>query len=120
VDYVPYTGSHVVFQLQLLLFSGLAFFLMLGWLKRTLTITLDFDWFYRRLGRDAAFLADRVVASRGWDAGVRAASRAALGVAGAIRHYHGPGGVLARSWPTGSMAFWTTVMLAAFLLFSFL
>ena len=33
VDFVPYTGSHVVFQLQLLLFSGLAFFLMLGWLQ---------------------------------------------------------------------------------------
>ena len=50
VDYVPYTASHVVFQLQLLLFSGLAFFLMLGWLQRTLTITLDVDWLYRRLG----------------------------------------------------------------------
>ena len=37
-------------HLQLLLFSGLAFFLMLGWLKRTLTITLDVDWLYRRLG----------------------------------------------------------------------
>ena len=24
---------------------------MLGWLKRTLTITLDVDWFYRRPGR---------------------------------------------------------------------
>ena len=43
VDFVPYTGSHVIFQLQLLLFSGLAFFLMLGWLQRTLTITLDVD-----------------------------------------------------------------------------
>ena len=50
VAYVPYTASHVVSQLQLLLFSGLAFFLMLGWLKRTLTITLDTDWFWRRLG----------------------------------------------------------------------
>ena len=50
VTYVPYTLSHVVFQLQLLLFSGLAFFLMLDWLKRTETITLDFDWFYRRAG----------------------------------------------------------------------
>jgi len=48
--FVPYTGDHVVSQLQLLLFSGLAFFLMLGWLKRTLTITLDTDWFYRRFG----------------------------------------------------------------------
>ncbi|MEX0637345.1 MAG: Na(+)/H(+) antiporter subunit D, partial [Burkholderiales bacterium] len=47
--FVPYTGSHVVVQLELLLFSGLAFFVMLPMLRRTLTITLDADWFYRRL-----------------------------------------------------------------------
>jgi multicomponent Na+:H+ antiporter subunit D len=47
--YVPYTGSHVISQLQLLLFSGLAFFVLLPVLKRTLTITLDADWVYRRL-----------------------------------------------------------------------
>ena len=45
----PYTGAHVVSQLQLLLFSGLAFFVLLPVLKRTLTITLDCDWCYRRL-----------------------------------------------------------------------
>jgi multicomponent Na+:H+ antiporter subunit D len=49
-QFVPYTADHVVTQLQLLLFSGLAFFLLLGLLKRTLTITLDVDWFYRSLG----------------------------------------------------------------------
>ena len=54
VEYEPYTGMHVVAQLQLLLFSGLAFFVMLGWLQRTLTITLDFDWFYRVLFPAAA------------------------------------------------------------------
>jgi multicomponent Na+:H+ antiporter subunit D len=47
--YVPYTLSHVISQLQLLLFSGLAFFTLLPVLKRTLTITLDSDWLYRRL-----------------------------------------------------------------------
>ena len=48
VNYVPYTVDHVLAQLQLLLFSGLAFFVMLPFMKRTLTITLDFDWFYRK------------------------------------------------------------------------
>ncbi|MEY3720773.1 MAG: hypothetical protein RL618_1292, partial [Pseudomonadota bacterium] len=33
VDYEPYTASHVVAQLQLLLFSGLAFFVLLRYLK---------------------------------------------------------------------------------------
>lgn len=49
VEYRPYTSGHVLAQLQLLLFSGLAFFLMLPWMQRTLTISLDFDWCYRRL-----------------------------------------------------------------------
>lgn len=58
--YVPYTGDHVISQLQLLLFSGLAFFLLLGMLRRTETITLDTDWIYRRL---SPILADRLVPS---------------------------------------------------------
>lgn len=49
VDYVPYTTGHVLSQLQLLLFSGLAFFILLPLMQRTLTISLDFDWFYRYL-----------------------------------------------------------------------
>lgn len=48
VDYIPYTGDHVVSQLQLLMFSALAFFALLKYLKRTETITLDTDWFYRK------------------------------------------------------------------------
>ncbi|HBW35925.1 MAG TPA: Na(+)/H(+) antiporter subunit D, partial [Desulfosporosinus sp.] len=48
VDYLPYTGDHVISQLQLLMFSALAFFMMLKFLKRTETLTLDTDWFYRR------------------------------------------------------------------------
>ena len=57
VNYIPYTTAHVVTQLQLLLFSGLAFFVMLPLMKRTLTISLDFDWFYRRL---APVLSDQI------------------------------------------------------------
>ncbi len=51
VDYVPYTSYHVITQLQLLMFSGLAFFVLLKYLQRTNTITLDTDWFYRRGGQ---------------------------------------------------------------------
>jgi len=48
VDYEPYTAEHVVTQLQLLLFAGLAFFVLLPLMKRTETISLDVDWIYRR------------------------------------------------------------------------
>lgn len=118
VDFVPYTGSHVVLMLQLLLFSGLAFFLMLGWLKRTLTITLDVDWLYRAFGVATARYLDRWLESA-WTNLVDTAARGARGFADGVRRYHGPGGILARTWPTGAMAFWTTIMLAAYLILSY-
>ena len=49
VDYQPYYAGKVVFYLQLLLFSGLAFFLFLPMMRRTLTISLDTDWLWRVL-----------------------------------------------------------------------
>jgi multicomponent Na+:H+ antiporter subunit D len=119
VDFVPYVGSHVVFYLQLLLFSGLAFFLLLGWLKRTLTITLDVDWLYRRLGPALARSLDRS-ADVAWNGVVNATALGARGILEAVRRHHGPEGILARTWPTGSMAFWTTVMLTAYLVLSYL
>jgi multicomponent Na+:H+ antiporter subunit D len=119
VDFVPYTASHVVFYLQLLLFSGLAFFLMLGWLKRTLTITLDIDWLYRRLGPTLARHLDRAVTGA-WNSCVDISMRGARGIPDGIQQYLGPEGILARTWPTGAMAFWMTIMLAAYLILSYL
>ena len=119
VDFLPYTASHVVFYLQLLLFSGLAFFLMLGWLKRTLTITLDVDWLYRRLGPALVRSLNRS-ADAAWNGVVSTTALGARTMLGAVRRHHGPEGILARTWPTGSMAFWTTVMLAAYLVLSYL
>jgi multicomponent Na+:H+ antiporter subunit D len=49
--YQAYSIAHVTTQLQLLMFSALVFFLFLSLLKRTDTIALDTDWFYRKGGR---------------------------------------------------------------------
>ena len=49
VLYEAYTTGHVVQQFELLIASGAAFFLLLPMLKRTRTITLDFDVIYRKL-----------------------------------------------------------------------
>ncbi len=51
VDYVPYTGAHVIGQLQLLMFGALAFCLLIlsGYYPAEMrAINLDTDWFYRR------------------------------------------------------------------------
>ncbi|MCB1520584.1 MAG: Na(+)/H(+) antiporter subunit D [Hyphomicrobiaceae bacterium] len=119
VDYVPYTTSHVVFQLQLLLFSGLAFFIMLDLLKRTETITLDFDWIYRKLmGWVTRGLNDG--SERAWDRFLETADTVLTRVNSGIYRHHGPDGVFGRTWPTGRMAFWTTVMLGAYVVWAYI
>jgi multicomponent Na+:H+ antiporter subunit D len=119
VHFVPYTAAHVLTQLQLLLFSGLAFFLALPYLKRTLTITLDLDWVYRALMPAlvrAAAHALRAARSR--------ADRAAqAGLDGALEwlaRHHGPHGALARTWPIRNMGLWVLVLLLGYLLFYYL
>jgi multicomponent Na+:H+ antiporter subunit D len=117
VDFEPYTGSHVVLQLQLLLFSGLAFFLMLGLLKRTLTITLDVDWLYRRFGPDVARALDRAdLRPRVW----RRASDAATGLAQRLHLTDGGALLWGGTVSTGTMVWWASFMLAAYLLVSYL
>ncbi len=114
VTYVPYTATHVVEMLQLLLFSGLAFFVMLPAMKRTLTITLDFDWLYRRLGptvlgrivHDIA-LARRSMENAAWHR-LEVFSRF-------VERHHGPNGAMARILPTGAMVFVVVLLLAGYL-----
>ena len=115
VDYVPYTGLHVVEMLQLLLFSGLAFFVMLPLLKRTLTITLDTDWFYRKAG---PWLAGSLRAGIGAvDRAVRRAGLATLGAGmGVLSRALGDRGKLARAYGTGTMVLWVAILLAFYLI----
>ena len=115
VKYEPYTWAHVLTQLQLLLFSGLAFFVMLPYLKRTLTITLDTDWIWRRLLARLAHAMQRLL-HRSGNAASRVASQ--LGAAAqtmVVRHY-GQEARLARTWPTRSMALWVLLLLLGYLL----
>ena len=118
VEYQAYTAAHLVGQFQLLLFAGLAFFVMLPMMKRTLTITLDLDWVYRRffhsLGQEFSARGDHTAQQLG--ATLQHQWQRLLG--GLFRH-HGPQGVLARSWPIGSMVLWVAVILASTLLLYF-
>jgi multicomponent Na+:H+ antiporter subunit D len=111
VEYVPYTAAHLVAQFQLLLFSGLAFFVLLPMMRRTETISLDFDWLYRGPGRQLAIgLLEWIGAMLGRLA--RAFHRRVDRVVDGLFRTHGPHGVLARTSPTGSMVLWVAVLLA--------
>lgn len=119
VDYVPYTGPHVLAYLQLLLFSGLAFFVLLNYLKRTLTITLDVDWFYRVPAHAIVRVVGYLI--RVMQAKLRFGWRFLSGSVNAwLYRWTGSESALARTISTGGMAFWLAVMLAGYLLTAYL
>ena len=114
VAYEPYTAAHVVEMLQLLGFSGLAFFVLLPMMKRTLTVTLDTDWLYRRLGVWGVRAVSRVVggadrAVRGW------LERLRVRIMEAMAGMNGPRSLFARTESSGSMTWMTVAVLAGFL-----
>ncbi len=119
VGYMPYTGAHVVSQLQLLLFSALAFFLLLPLMKRTHTISLDMDWLYRVLLLKVLRGVETV-----WNTIVAALQMAVM----TLWHYlqsaayalAAPRRVLAGNWGVGFSTLMLAVMLLAFLLVYFL
>ncbi len=47
-SYVPYTAEHIVWTMQILLFTALGFFMLLKHLGGEPYITVDTDWFYRK------------------------------------------------------------------------
>ena len=127
VDYVPYTVGKVLFYLQLLLFSGLAFFVLLPLMKRTMTISLDTDWLWRRAAVSLFVIIERVFISAG---AVIAKQRDRLQKSLqllTVRYLGQPDtadskerGVFARSWPVGTTALWVAVLLSAYVLVYYL
>lgn len=118
VDYNPYTPTHVIGQLQLLMFSALAFTVLMVYriyppeLKST---NLDTDWFYRK----ALPCVLRCVG--GWinsvDKMVRTEALVVLrDILNIVERRHGPNSALSSTLQAGTMALVVLSVLFLFLL----
>jgi multicomponent Na+:H+ antiporter subunit D len=112
-EYAPYTASHVVAQLQLILAAGIVFVVSVSVLARRGGM-LDIDWFWRGGGRYFAALYKSI----GWLALEmrRHAFSALRAFFLPVRLSHDAAGSMARSWSTGAMAFWAMAVLVLLLI----
>jgi len=113
VDYQPYTTTHVITTFQLLLWAALAFCVLFRthlYPREVPSVNLDFDWIYRRL---LPTVVQGLVAVGGGARGAaeRWAATWIAGLLSRIYHYHGPEGVFARTWMTGSAVLWVVAVL---------
>ena len=122
IDYEPYTTSHVLSQLQLLLFAMLAFAVLIRtglYPAERPSTNLNTDWLYRK----AAPALVRWVMALGGEVRNRAAARAKRWLEATflqIYRHHGPGGILARTLSTGNTVLWVAVLLGLTLLMAYL
>ena len=118
VEFWPYDTTHVLTQLQLLLFAVLAFV----WMEKmglhpheVHAVNIDAEWLYRKLlpaTANGVYNMSRQVghhAKHSTKVSLKAAINAMRSTRIAQLH-------LASSWPTGSMVFWIAVILGFFLL----
>ena len=113
VDYWPYDITHVLTQVQLLVFGILAVVVLIRsgiYPPELRSVNVDAEWTYR-------WAAPRVVQAVGGavarvDGAVRdVVVRGVRGGLGLLDRQHGTKGWLSRTWPTGSMLLWVAVLL---------
>ena len=118
VEYQPYTPSHVIGQYQLLMFSALAFAVLMRFKiypPELKSVNLDFDITYRKW-LPAIYRGMINLTRDGWQSILEDLRSGVHGVVAYMFRHHGPEGILARTWPTGSMALWVAVLLGGILL----
>jgi multicomponent Na+:H+ antiporter subunit D len=121
--YNPYDATHVLAQTQLLFFSALAFVWLnlKGFYPPELPSTnLDFDWLYRRVvpGVMQTMFSKIWQADRALREGFK--SKLTLGLSFISGRDNRTSRFLSQNYPSGSMAMWVAVVLATYLLLSFI
>ncbi|EPJ43991.1 MAG: monovalent cation/H+ antiporter subunit D [Osedax symbiont Rs1] len=121
--YNPYDASHVLTQTQLLFFSALAFV----WLNKQglyppelRSTNLDADWIYRRLLPRALHKISNVIGVIGQEKTQEMQLRLGKSLAYLATKSHYLRGSLSRNYPTGSMVLWVAIVLASYLVVSFI
>ena len=116
--YSPYDLTHVLTQLQLLAFAilGVVFLHRSGLYPAEIpSVNLDAEWFYRRFFPCIYGYLLKGLRVLGDLFGGFFLNKLNMLLGGLQRH-HGPHGILARTWPTGSMVLWVAVLLSIYLI----
>ncbi len=121
VEYISYTTTHVITQMQLLMFSALAFTVLMRtgiYPPELRSVNLDSDWSYRWLLPRMIRKIATVVAAI-WNGILSFLTQRLKNIIAGLYHSHGPEGRMASTWPTGAMVIWISVLLGTTLIVSF-
>lgn len=114
VTTIFYTIAGVIGQVQLLLFSALAMFLLWSVQRHATSTYLDVDWFYRVPTKRVLRYLARLIA---WFWPFVTDTGKQLVIQGVIiaKFVHGPRGILSRNWSLSTTVMWSVILLGVYL-----
>lgn len=109
IDYQPYTFTHVIEQLQLLLAGVIVFYFARPYLQPRNTVTLDIDWVYRH------WLPNNIRQIDGWgratyEGFLQLLTRLQEMLVHTLQRWHSPTAILGRNWGSGPMVLVTLIV----------
>lgn len=113
VEYNAYSAGHLFWELQLLLFTGLGFFLMVKYLGGERKLSVDTDWIYRKLAPKIVFSTASLV-RRIWRAVIATLQAVTNGVWQSLRRTYGDDGVMGQTWGIGVTTIWVVLFMALY------
>ena len=116
VEYNAYSAGHLFWELQLLLFTGLGFFLMVKYLGGEHKLSVDTDWIYRKWAPKVVIAAADGVRHT-WRAFIAALRGLLDGVWQSMRRTYGYQGVMSQTWGIGTTTIWVVVFIALYALY---
>ncbi len=113
VDYNAYSAGHLFWELQLLLFTGLGFFLMIKHLGGERKLSVDTDWVYRKLAPIVVFGISDVV-RQSWRAFITAMQKLLGDLWQSMSQTYGNNGPMGQTWSIGLTTFWVVFFVALY------
>ena len=113
VEYNAYSAGHLFWELQLLLFTGLGFFLMLKHLGGEPKLSVDTDWIYRKAGPALVHRLGQWI-RRMWRRLIAILLGALNGLRRGVQGLTDGSGELGRVWAIGATTVWTILIVALF------
>jgi multicomponent Na+:H+ antiporter subunit D len=113
VEYNAYSLGHLFWELQLLLFTGLGFFLMLKHLGGEPKVSVDTDWLYRKAGPVLLKNVAGLVRSA-WRGFISAALCLLANIWSGLRNTHGEKGAMGKTWGIAYTSIGVVALLALY------
>jgi len=113
VEYNAYSAGHLFWELQLLLFTGLGFFLMVKHLGGERKLSADTDWVYRKFAPKVVYRVAEWVRST-WRAIIGGLLGITNGVWRSMSRTYGDEGVMGQTWGIGVTAIWVVLFMGLY------